>query len=110
VTVAKKLNCPYCTATDGKQAVDSYIATNGSFDIIFMDIQMPNMDGLAASLDIRTFEQQSGLKRTPIIAVTGLASAKVQEQAIISGIDSLLTKPVPMKTLRTIIEEHFSQT
>lgn len=66
---------------------------------------MPIMDGLTASLEIRRFEEQAGLKRTPIIAITGLASADAQEQAKLSGIDSLLTKPVSMKTLRNIIEE-----
>lgn len=70
---------------------------------------MPNMDGLTASLEIRRFEQQLGLKRARIIAVTGLASAEAQEQARMSGIDSLLTKPVPMKTLKRILEERFSK-
>jgi CheY-like chemotaxis protein len=41
-----------------------------------------------------------------IIALTGLASADAQEQAVLSGIDLFLTKPVPFKRLRTVIEEH----
>jgi CheY-like chemotaxis protein len=68
---------------------------------------MPNMDGMVASYEIRKFEQQNSLGRTPIIALTGLASADAQEQATLSGIDLFLTKPVPLKKLKSVLKDHF---
>ena len=100
----KKLACPYATAMDGLQAVEKYRESSGEFDVIFMDIQMPVMDGLEASCKIRKFEQQESLSRTKIVALTGLASAEAQEQASRSGVDIFLTKPVPMRTLKTLID------
>jgi CheY-like chemotaxis protein len=60
-----------------------------------------------ASYEIRKFEQQNVLKRTPIIALTSLASVDAQEQAILSGIDLFLTKPVPLRKLKAVLEDHF---
>jgi len=68
---------------------------------------MPNMDGMVASYEIRKFEQQNMLKRTSIIALTGLASVDAQEQATLSGVDLFLTKPVPLKKLKAVLEDHF---
>lgn len=68
---------------------------------------MPNMDGIAASYEIRKFEQRNRLKRTPIVALTSLASADAQEQATLSGADLFLTKPVPLKKLKAVLEDHF---
>jgi CheY-like chemotaxis protein len=72
-----------------------------------IDIQMPNMDGMVASREIRKFEQHNSLSRTPIIALTGLASTDAQEQATLSGVDLFLTKPVPLKKLKAVLEDHF---
>ncbi len=72
-----------------------------------IDIQMPNMDGMVASYEIRKFEQQNLLSRKPIIALTGLASTDAREQASLSGIDIFLTKPVPLKKVKAVLEEHF---
>jgi CheY-like chemotaxis protein len=68
---------------------------------------MPNMDGMAASYEIRKFEQQNMLKRTPIVALTGLDSADAQEQATLCGVDLFLTKPVPLKKLKAVLEDFF---
>jgi CheY-like chemotaxis protein len=65
------------------------------------------MDGMQASTEIRKLEQEASLNRTTIVALTGLASADAQEQAIRSGIDLFLTKPVPLRSLKALIEERF---
>jgi CheY-like chemotaxis protein len=101
----RKLNCPYETASDGQEAIDVYRAADGAFDIIFMDIQMPKKDGLAASAEIRLFEMEMSLKGTTIIAITGLSSLEAQQRAAKCGVNSFLTKPVSLKMLKTIIEE-----
>jgi CheY-like chemotaxis protein len=68
---------------------------------------MPTMDGMVASYEIRQFEHLNSLNRTPIIALTGLASADAREQATLSGVDLFLTKPVPLKKLKAVLEDHF---
>ncbi|KAL3418864.1 histidine kinase [Phlyctema vagabunda] len=104
VAFMRKLKCPFATASDGQEAVDAYRANDGQFHAIFMDIQMPNKDGMTASTEIRAYEKETSRPRTLIIAITGLASLEVHRQAAQCGVDSLLTKPVSLKSLKGIIE------
>ncbi len=64
---------------------------------------MPVMDGLESTRRIREFERSSKLKAATIIALTGLASASIQQEAFASGIDLFLTKPVRLKELDGIL-------
>lgn len=68
---------------------------------------MPVMDGLNSTKRIRDFERQStnSLKPVTIVALTGLGKPDVQRDAIGSGMDLFLTKPVPLKKLADIIED-----
>jgi CheY-like chemotaxis protein len=66
---------------------------------------MPVMDGMQATHEIRNFEKSFGLTPAIIIALTGLASAKAQQEAFSNGIDLFLTKPVRFAELRNILEE-----
>jgi CheY-like chemotaxis protein len=102
----RKLSCPYETASNGQEAIDVYRTADGAFDLIFMDIQMPKKDGMAASAEIRIFEMGMSLERTTIIAITGLSSLEAQQRASKYGIDSFLTKPVSLKILKTITDEN----
>lgn len=101
----KKLGCSYATAVDGQDAVDKYKAQAGRFKYILMDISMPRLDGMEATRQIRVFEVQQGLQPATVYALSGLASASVQEEALNSGIDLFLTKPVKMKELGLILSE-----
>lgn len=65
---------------------------------------MPVMDGLESARLIRAHERQQGLPPALIIALTGLASAKTQQEAYASGIDLFLSKPVPLKELGGVLE------
>lgn len=70
---------------------------------------MPVMDGLDSTKHIRDFERQKQLEKPPlrpvtIVALTGLGQADIQRDAIGSGIDLFLTKPMPLKKLAEIIE------
>ena len=100
-----KLHLPHATASNGLEALHTYQAGRGSFDIIFMDISMPIMDGLTASRKIRDYEKEENIRSTTIIALTGAASMSTKHEAFRSGIDLFLTKPVPMKKLRAILED-----
>jgi CheY-like chemotaxis protein len=70
-----------------------------SFDLVLMDVQMPEMDGLAAARRIRKEEDERGLVRTPILALTAHASKTQHEQCLANGMDSVTTKPINMPDL-----------
>jgi signal transduction histidine kinase/CheY-like chemotaxis protein len=87
---------------DGQQAVD--VVTRGENpDVILMDIQMPVMDGYAATEHIRQWEQQQGRPRTPIIALTADAFEEDRQHCFAVGMDAFLTKPVAMDALRSAL-------
>jgi CheY-like chemotaxis protein len=107
VTFMRKLGYNYDTATDGLQALEKYkaAAAEGKFEFVLMDISMPVMDGLVSTREIRAFERKNSLLDSPsiIIALTGLASAKAQQEAFASGVNLFLTKPIMLKTLMSLL-------
>ena len=108
VTYMRKLQCSYEVAPDGLQAYDKYrdnVERGLAFNYVLMDVSMPIMDGLSATREIRAFEREQGLPPTTIIALTGLASTKTEEEAFASGVNLFLTKPVQLKKLKGIL--HF---
>jgi CheY-like chemotaxis protein len=68
-----------------------------------MDVQMPVMDGLAATRALRAEERELGLQRTPVLAVTANAMAHHQESYTAAGLDGLVSKPVERDRLLTAI-------
>jgi CheY-like chemotaxis protein/HPt (histidine-containing phosphotransfer) domain-containing protein len=85
---------------DGKLAVDA--AEDRRFDVILMDVQMPEMDGLEATQLIRTNERRRGT-RTPIIALTGSRLDEDVERCLEAGMDGHLAKPVALSALEAAI-------
>jgi signal transduction histidine kinase/CheY-like chemotaxis protein len=79
-------------AENGRQAVEAWKA--GSFDIVLMDIQMPVLDGVSATREIRSAEAERGLARTPIIAVTANVMTDQIESYMAAGVDDYLPKPI----------------
>jgi CheY-like chemotaxis protein len=84
-------------AADGEEAYRCF--QNERFDLILMDIQMPELDGLEASTLIRSEEQRRSLPRTPILAVTAHAARAQHEQCMVHGMDGVVTKPLDLATL-----------
>ncbi len=84
-------------AVDGLEAVR--LCTEHSFDLVLMDIQMPRMDGHAATHEIRQLERASGRPPARIIALTAHALPEEHERILIAGCDGYLTKPLKKKTL-----------
>jgi hypothetical protein len=78
-------------AKDGYKAVEKF--HKGDFDIILMDVQMPNMDGLEASRKIRNIEKNAGLKKTPIIGLTAHSDESHKIECYKAGMDYFVTKP-----------------
>lgn len=65
---------------------------------------MPIMSGIESTMHIRRFEREQGLPPVALIALTGAANPDTREEAFNSGVDMFLTKPVPMQTLRKILD------
>ena len=89
------------TAVDGKDAVEKW--REGDFDIILMDIQMPQLDGFAATREIRNAERQMG-RRTPIVAMTAHAMQGDRERCLKKGMDGYLSKPFQPAEMFYLVE------
>ncbi|PQO43047.1 response regulator [Blastopirellula marina] len=87
---------------DGSQAVAAY--REGGFDLILMDVQMPILDGMAATAEIRRIEQASGT-HIPIIAMTAHAMKGDRERCLDAGMDGYVTKPINAQALYDAIDE-----
>ena len=90
-------------ARDGQEAVQIYKEANGGFDLILMDILMPQMDGLEATKVIRGLKDIPGSDTIPIIAMTANAFRRDFEESMRAGMDAHLVKPIhPNRLLRLI--------
>ena len=86
---------------DGRQAVDAF--AKGGFDVVLMDVQMPEMDGLEAAAAIRELEAVHG-GRVPIIAMTAHAIKGDRERCLAAGMDDYVSKPIDADMLKQIID------
>ena len=106
--LCQRLSLPYQLAFNGLEAVKLFEAEPGTFDIIWMDIMMPIMDGLAATKQIRNIERSSGRceikDKVRVIALTGLSGEDIENDTTDVGFDAFWTKPVKLDILRKEID------
>jgi CheY-like chemotaxis protein len=101
-TLLKKAGHAVATAANGKDALD--ILSQRRFDAIFMDVQMPEMDGFEATKRIRERERLSG-EHTPIIAMTASALKGDRARCLDAGMDAYLSKPIHAAELYRVLAE-----
>jgi PAS domain S-box-containing protein len=92
------------TAHNGHEVLERIMEQD--FDLILMDIQMPEMDGIEATRRIRATEQATGKKPVPIIAMTAYAMNGDREKLLDKGMDGYVSKPFSVKTLMEVIKEN----
>jgi len=88
-------------AAHGREALEKF--SPGGFDLILMDLQMPEMDGLETTTAIRKLEQSSG-GHVPIVALTAHALKMHQERCLAAGMDGYLSKPIRAEDLFQQVE------
>ena len=103
VAILKKLGHHVALASSGREALE-YVAAQ-TFDLVLMDIQMPEMDGVETTQKIREREAQDG-RHLPIIAVTAHAMAGDRERYLATGMDDYLTKPIKRNELIAALDRH----
>jgi CheY-like chemotaxis protein len=91
-------------AENGRVAVDMF--RMAKYDLVIMDIQMPDMDGYAATKAIRAWEKNSSAKPTPIIALTAYSAVEDAQKSLRAGCMAYLTKPITKERLREAIQLH----
>ena len=99
-TMLKKAGHMPVMAGNGEEAVKKYL--ENEYDLVLMDVQMPGMDGMEATLAIRKHEHSSG-RRMPIVALTAHAVKGYEEQCIAAGMDGYLTKPLRPLELQAML-------
>ncbi|MFI4966101.1 MAG: two-component regulator propeller domain-containing protein [Caulobacterales bacterium] len=98
VTVLEAMGCDVDAVTNGVDAVAA--AKGGDYDLILMDVQMPEMDGLQATRAIRAF---TGSRGPPIVAMTANATAKDQDLCLAAGMVDFISKPINIDQFAEIV-------
>lgn len=92
------------TAENGKIAIEKY--QSGAYDLVFMDMEMPVMNGYDATRHIRRWEREQNRKQVPIIALTAHALKVFQQESLEAGCTAHLTKPFWKEGLFKLIEQY----
>lgn len=101
------IGCAYDIARNGKEALGLW--NNNQYDVVLMDVQMPIMDGLTATSEIRKAERERSLSRTPIIGMTAHALVGDKDKCIEAGMDSYLPKPIVETELKKEIFKYLDR-
>jgi two-component system, sensor histidine kinase and response regulator len=101
MTILERLGHRVTVAVDGSEAVERCV--NGKFDLVLMDMQMPVMDGLQATAQIRALD--SPMRRVPVIALTANALRDDRDRCLSAGMDDYLPKPFNAEQLAAMIDQ-----
>jgi signal transduction histidine kinase len=101
----RKLGCEIEVVGNGREALDAW--QRGGHDIIFMDCQMPEMDGLEATRNIRALEKVRSLAPIRIVAMTASAMLGDRENCLRAGMDDYISKPVKIEEIKNLLQCDF---
>jgi len=102
-TLLNQVGIDPVVVSDGLQAVETW--RTGEWDVLFMDIQMPRMDGATAALEIRRLEAEEVRPRTPIYALSANAMAHQAADYLKAGMDGNIAKPIDLRELFGVLEK-----
>jgi CheY-like chemotaxis protein len=103
VRLLEKRGYEVAVARNGEEALEAL--DKQEFDLVLMDVQMPEMDGLQATAAIRKGEMKSG-RHIPIIAMTAHAMAGDKERCLEAGMDDYVTKPIRPEQLGDVLKRY----
>lgn len=103
--ILQSMNLPVEFARDGNEAVHKF--KQGKFDLILMDIRMPNKDGISATKEIRLLEPPG--QRIPILALTASILEEEKQTCIEAGLDDFIYKPISLQILRNKITKYLQE-
>lgn len=98
-----RLGAQAAFAVNGTEAMIRLSEVERNCDIVFMDVDMPEMDGYEATEKIRQFEKRNQLKTLPIVAVTAHSGDEFRNKAFASGMSGFINKPITLESLRNEI-------
>jgi CheY-like chemotaxis protein len=104
VRMLEKRGHEICAVRNGREAIEAY--ENGMFDLVLMDVQMPEIDGFSATAKIREKEKSTG-DHIPIIAMTAHAMKGDRERCLAAGMDEYMSKPIKAERLFATVEMLF---
>ncbi len=97
-----KLDCQVDLVSDGLTALE--MMRRNEYAVVFMDCQLPQMDGYRATQEIREWERRANRTQIPIVALTAHVMAKDRERGLDSGMNDYLSKPVDLEALRCVLD------
>jgi CheY-like chemotaxis protein len=106
--ILDELGYAYDVARNGNEALGLW--KERYYDLVLMDVQMPEMDGFAATKAIRAIEREKGLQPTAIIGMTAHALVGDKDKCREAGMDSYISKPIAEAELKGIILEYLKKT
>jgi CheY-like chemotaxis protein len=103
LSMLRKLGCPADLVSDGSMAVE--MVRKCEYKVVFMDCQMPQMDGYRATQEIRQWERSKKRAAVPIVALTAHVLAAERERCMNVGMNDFLAKPIAFEALRFAVEK-----
>jgi CheY-like chemotaxis protein len=103
IRLLEKLGCSVDLAVNGLEA--ARLSANNAYDVVFMDCQMPEMDGFEATAEIR--RREGAGRRTPIVAITAYAMDGDRERCLLAGMDDYIPKPIRPGVLEQALQTWF---
>ncbi len=103
VLILEQLNCDVDTADDGASAIDR--AKQCRYDLIFMDLGLPDMDGIEVTETIRALESAEQKSPTPVVALTAHTAEAYRDRCTAVGINDFLEKPLTVETAKAVLNK-----